>query len=112
MSLTLFNTPGSYFSANGDLIFTIKEDVKPYDSTTYPDDKYVCDVYINSALIVRLRSFPHPTSKIGVFDISNIIRDYVDANFNPSLLNMRSQEQGASEFFINVTCNFGEEYNF
>lgn len=112
MSLTLFNTPGSYFSANGDLIFTIKEDVKPYDSTTYPDYKYVCDVYIDSSLIVRLRSFPHPTSKIGVFDISNIVRDYVDANFNPSLLNMRSQQQGEEEFFVNVTCNFGEEYSF
>lgn len=110
MALSLLYNPGTYFSAHGDLIFTLLEDTKPFSSSTYPDYKYVCDVYIGGILEARLKSFPRPTDKIGVFNIGNVVRNYLFANFAPAALNLRAQKFGEDEFYVNVICRFGEEY--
>lgn len=110
MALSLLYTPGEYFSAHGDLIFTILEDTKPFSSSTYPDYKYVCDVYIGGIPQVRLKSFPRPDDKIGVFNIGNIVRNYLATQFLPAANNLRSQQIGEDAFYVNVICRFGEEY--
>lgn len=112
MALSLLYTPGDYFSAHGDLIFTILEDTKPFSSSTYPDYKYVCDIYIYGIQQARLKAFPRPSDKIGVFNIGNVIRNYFFAYFAPAANNIRAQEVGENYFYVNVICRFGEEYGF
>ena len=109
MALSLLYTPGTYLSAHGDIIFTILEDTKPFSSSTYPDYKYICDVYIYGFLQARLKSFPRPDDKIGFFNIGNIVRNYLYTNFSPGA-GLRAQQVGENYFYANVVCQFGEEY--
>jgi hypothetical protein len=110
MALDLLYNPGDYFSAHGDLIFTILEDTKPFSSSTYPDYKYVCDIYISAVLVARLKAMPRPDDKIGVFNIGNVIRNYLTVNFAPVAANLRAQKVGENAFYVNVICRLGEEY--
>lgn len=110
MALSLLYNPGEYFSAHGDVIFTLLEDTKPFNSGTYPDYKYVCDVYIGGVQVVRLKAFPRPGDKIGVFDIGNIVRNYLTNPFLPNPNAIHAQSFGADSFYVNAICRFGEEY--
>lgn len=112
MALTIQYNPGTYFSVHGDLIFTVLESVKANDPSTYPDYKYICDVYIGTTLVVRLKSVPRPDNKVGIFNVANIVRNYVAATFNPTASQLRAQQLGSEEFFIDATMKFGEEYDF
>lgn len=110
MAFSLLYNPVNYSSAHGDLIFTLLEDTKPFNSSLYPDYKYVCDVYVDGLLQARLKSFPRPGDKIGVFNIGNIVRNYIFPFFAPTAASMRAQKVGASFFYTNSICRFGEEY--
>lgn len=111
MAIVITSNPGTYYSAHGDLIFTVYEATKANDPVTYPDYRYVLDVYVGATLITRLKAYPHPDTKIGVFNVGNVIRDYLAATFNPST-GLRPQQLGSGEFFIEATMKFGEEYDF
>lgn len=112
MALSLIYSPGTYFSAHGDLIFTLLEDTKPFNSTVYPNYKYICDVYIYGTLQARLQAFPRPDDKIGIFNIGNVVRNYLLMQFLPAANNIRAQKVGENAFYVNVQCKFGEEYGF
>lgn len=110
MALSLLYNPVDYSSAHGDLIFTLLEDTKPFASSTYPDYKYVCDIYIGGVLVARLKAFPRPNDKIGFFNIGNVVRNYILGTFGPAINNLLAQKIGENNFYINVICRFGEEY--
>lgn len=110
MALDLLYNPGEYYSAHGDLIFTLLEDTKPFNATLYPDYKYVCDIYIYGFLQARLKAFPRPDDKIGVFNIGNVVRNYLYEYFAPVAASLRAQKVGENYFYTNVICRFGEEY--
>jgi hypothetical protein len=112
MALTLSNTPGSYFSAHGDLVFVVADVTKASDPVTYVDYKYVCDVYVDSVLVARLKAVPRPDTYFGIFNIGTIVRSYVSATFNPTANALRAQELGSGEFFVTAILRFGEEYGF
>lgn len=113
MAMTLLDSPGSLYSAHGDLIFTVADIVKASDPVTYPDYRYVCDVYIGTTLVARLKSYPRPDTKIGIFNVANIIRNYIAATFNPlapNVTDLAAQTLGENEFWVKATMKFGEEY--
>ncbi|MGN6416113.1 MAG: hypothetical protein ACTHMC_01385 [Pseudobacter sp.] len=112
MAIVINNTPPEYASAQDDLIFTVYEATKANDPVTYPDYKYVCDIYVGANQVARLKSVPHPDNKRGVFNIGSIVRNYLSTTFNPASSTLRAQQIGLGEFFINVTVKFGEEYDF
>lgn len=112
MAITIQHNPGTYFSAHGDLLFTVVDIVKASDPITYPDYRYVCDVYVGAELVTRLKAYPRPDYKIGIFSVGDIIRNYVAATFNPTASQIRAQEMGSGEFYVTATMKFGEEYNF
>jgi hypothetical protein len=117
MALSLLYNPVDYSSAHGELIFTLLEDTKPFNSSLYPDYKYVCDIYVNSfgvtTLVARLKSFPRPGDKIGVFNIGNVVRNYLSTQFYPGPSTyMKLQDLHDGGFYVNVICRFGEEYGF
>lgn len=112
MAIVINTAPGSYYSAQGDLIFVVYEATKANDPVIYPDYKYVADIYIGSTQVARLKKVPQPDNKRGVFNIGDIIRSYVSANFNPIAATLKAQELSLAEFFIKATVKFGEEYSF
>lgn len=112
MAIVITTNPGSYYSAHGDLIFVVYEATKALDPVTYPDYKYVADVYIGAVLVARIKKVPQPDTKMGIFSLGNVIRDYVSSVFNPAANVIKAQESGTGEFFTTVTIKFGEEYSF
>jgi hypothetical protein len=112
MALTIKYNPVDYSSAHEDVLFVLLEDTKPFDSTTYPDYKYVCDIYIYGILQARLKAFPRPDDKLGIFNIGNIVRNYLYTIFQPLPNQIISQRLGENAFYVNVICRFGEEYGF
>lgn len=111
MALVINSTPANYSSAHDDLIFVVYDSVKANDPATYNDFKYVCDVYIGTELVTRLKKSPQPDNKRGVFNIGQVVRSYVSAIFDPNPASLRAQQLGINEFFINATVQFGDEYN-
>lgn len=112
MALVLNTTPGTFYSAHDPLLFVVNEPVKSIDPVTYPNYKYVCDIFLNGTIQARQKAFPAPDNKRGVFDIGPIVRAELAAKFNPAANVLRAQELGAGEFFIDVVCKFGEEVAF
>lgn len=112
MALVINSAPGSLFSAHGDLLFVVYESVKANDPITYPDYKYVADVYIGATIVTRLKKVPQPDNKRGIFNIGDIVRNYFALQFNPAADELVAQQLGLTDFFVDVTVNFGEEYNF
>jgi hypothetical protein len=109
MAIVINSNPGTYYPANEDLLFTVFEATKAIDPVTYPDYKYICDIYINSVAVASLVSYPNPTNYRGIFNIGPVVRAYIAAAFNPSS-GLRPQEFGSGEFYIDVQCKFGEDY--
>jgi hypothetical protein len=112
MAIVLNSTPASYSSFNGDILFTAYESVKANDPVTYPNYKYVCDVYIGGSMIFRAKAFPNPVNKRGVFNIAPIVRSYIATQFHPTASGILAQQFGANEFYLDIQCKFGEEYSF
>lgn len=112
MAIVLNSTPATYSSFNGDLLFTAYESVKANDPVTYPNYKYVCDVYIGGVLAFRAKAFPNPVNKRGLFNIAPIVRNYLAQLFNPAGAGILAQEFGSGQFYLDVQCKFGEEYSF
>lgn len=111
MAITIQHNPGLRFSVHGDVIFTVVDIVKASDPVTYPDYRYVADIYIGTTMVARLKAYPNPDTKIGIFNIGNILRSYQAAIFNP-VPGLRSQQMGNGEFSLIATVKFGEEYSF
>ena len=105
-------TPGSYYSVHDDLIFTVRDNIKANDPVTYPDYRYIADVYNGAELVARLKAYPQPDSKIGEFNISNILRNYITPVLNPNLVSFDAQDMDLGDFNVSGTVIFGEEYGF
>jgi hypothetical protein len=111
MAIVINHNPADYSSIHGDLIFTVYEATKAIDPVTYPNYKYVCDVYVGGVLEKRLTTFPRPDNSRGVFNIGPIVRNYLSQQLQPND-QVNCQEFGDAEFYLDVTCKFGEEYAY
>ncbi len=112
MALVIKYEPVDRSSVHGDLLFVVNESVKAYDPVTYPDYRYVADVYVDGAIVTRLKAYPHPTSKFGIFNIANILRNYITPVFNPTASMLLAQEMYAGDWNVSGVVKFGEEYDF
>lgn len=108
--MTILATPPDYSSVHGDLVYTVS-DPHALDSVTYPNYKYIADVYVDSVLVARIKKVQDPTTGIGIFNIGQIVRNYLNTTFNPAPNVLQSQELGENEFFVSVVVIFGEEYD-
>lgn len=111
MSLALAYFPPALSSFQDDLLFTVTDAAAVADPVTFPNFKFIGDVYINGVLVARLKKIPHPTTGVGIFNIGQIVRSYSETVFNPAIA-IQSQEIGLGAFAVAVTIKFGEEYNF
>ena len=111
MALIITATPAALSSLHGDLIYTVSETTKTADPATYPNYKFIGDVYIGATLVARLKAVPNPVTKIGRFSIGQSVRNYLATTFNPANA-IISQRMGAGEFSLTITMKFGEEYSY
>lgn len=109
--MTITATPPAYSSLQGDLIYTVS-DAHASDPVTYPNYKFVGDVYINGVMFHRIKKVPDPVTGIGIFNIGQLVRNYLTVTFNPTANNIVAQRLGAGEFSLQVTMKFGEEYSY
>lgn len=112
MAIEIKSNPVDYSSAHGDLLFVVYEATKANDPSTYPDYKYVADIYVGAVFVTRLKAFPRPDNKMGVFNIGNTVREYLSTTMSPAASQLKCQVLGSGEFNIEVTVKFGEEYDF
>lgn len=105
-------TPGLYASAHADLIWTVAEPIKTADPTTYPNYKFVADVYIDSVKAATIKKVQDPETGIGVFNLTEIVRSYLATIFDPVANSLVAQEFADGQFRVNVEVKFGEEYGY
>ena len=109
--MVILATPVLYSSVQDDLIYTIY-DPHVTNPTTYPNYKYIGDVYVNSVLVARVKKVPDPVTGIGIFNIAQIVRNYITSSFNPAANTLVSQVLGNGAFNTSVVVKFGEEYSY
>jgi len=112
MSLTIQAYPPAYSSFQSGLGYSVAEIAHTADPVTYPNYKFVGDVYIGAVMVARLKAVPDPVTKIGIFNIGQIVRNYIAVTFNPTASSVIAQRLAAGEFFLTVTMKFGEEYAY
>lgn len=81
MALTLESYPTDNSSVSSECLFVVSS-TEALDPVTYPNYKFVLDVYVASTLIARLKAFPDPVNSLGVFDISKVLQPYFDAGLS------------------------------
>ncbi|MFT3679435.1 MAG: hypothetical protein QM791_04130 [Ferruginibacter sp.] len=112
MSYSIKAVPVYLSSLQGDLIYTVAYPEHTSDPVTFPNFKFVADVYVGATMVARLKKVPDPVTSIGIFNIGNIVRNYIATQFNPQAGILLAQRLGVGEFSLNVTLKFGEEYAY
>lgn len=111
MAYTITDTPDTYASLHDDLIYTVAFPEHIADPVTYPNYKFIGDVYVDGTMIARIKKIQDPVTGVGIFNVGQLIRNYITNVFNPSVNVIVAQQLGNSVFRANVVMKFGEEYN-
>jgi len=108
--MTLESYPVANSSINGNLLYVVY-DAHAADSVTYPNYKYVAEIWISGTKVFTSKAFPHPTTNRGIFDFGSIIREYAEVTLAPTMPNVYVQEIGEGEFYLPVVIKIREEYS-
>lgn len=108
--MTFESTPAQYSSVNDPLVYVVY-DAHAANPTTYPNYKYVAEVWVNGVLSFTGKYFPNPVSNRGIIDIGSIVREYITINFYPSLGTFTAIELGEGEWSISIVVKIREEYS-
>lgn len=92
------------------LIYTVIEPDHTGDPDTYPNYKFIADIYISDVMVARLKKVPNPDTGVGVFDVSSIVRAYASILFNPNINAATVNVQ--SILPVSLQVKFGEEYGY
>jgi hypothetical protein len=106
MALTILSNPSDTCSVSSEMLFIINEDTKANDEVTYPNYKYLLDVYVDAVLVARMLATPDPVNRFGIFDISKVLQDYVPAYGFDITTNKVDYDVRVA-----YTCKLGEEYS-
>lgn len=112
MAYTIKATPPLNSSVHGDLIYTVAYPERTSDPVTYPNFKFIADVWVNGVLVATIRKVPNPANNIGVFNIGQVVRNYMATVFNPTASVIVAQQLGSPQFYLSVQVKFGEEYAY
>jgi hypothetical protein len=108
--MTFETTPAQYSSVNDPLVYVVY-DAHAADPTTYPNYKYVGEVFVNGTLVFTGKYFPNPTSNRGIIDVSSIVREYITLNFNPASSLITAQQLAEGQWSISIVVKIREEYS-
>jgi len=110
MSFDVYRLTNSGSSIHNPIIWAI-DSSKADTPLTYPNFKYVLDIYIDGNLVQRLKTVPRPTDKLGIFDISPVIRNYISCQLLP-LNDFQAMNISDGAFRLTLTVKCGEEYGY
>ena len=105
MAITINSSPDIYSSLHAPLWFVLSS-----TNTAQTNFKYVCDVYVNSNLVARLKSFPQPVSSKGIFNVAPVVRNYWASYFKPDIVTPSVFSYTGSDIYVDYELKFGEEY--
>ena len=105
MAITINSSPDIYSSLHAPLWFVLSS-----TNTAQTNFKDVCDVYVNSNLVARLKSFPQPTSSKGIFNVAPVVRNYWASYFKPDIVTPSVFSYTGSDIYVDYELKFGEEY--
>lgn len=105
MAITINSTPENYPSMHDDLWF-----VATSTNISQTNFKYVFDVYINSSLVARIKTFADPSSGKGIFNAGNIVRNYWNSYFKPGT-SASFWAYNGNDIYVPYEVRFGEEYS-
>lgn len=105
MAITINSTPENYPSMHDDLWFVVTS-----TNVAQTNFKYVFDVYVNSSLVARIKSFPDPSSGKGIFNAGNIVRNYWASYFKPNT-SASFWAYNGNDIYVPFEIRFGEEYS-
>jgi len=108
--MTLESYPPNYSSVNGDLVYVFY-DSNAANPTTYPNYKYVGEVWINGIKVFTGKAFPHPTTNRGIFNFGSVIREYTEMVLDSSATGILLQEFGEAAYRSSVVIKIREEYS-
>lgn len=108
--MTFESTPPVYSSVNDALVY-VAYDAHAADPATYPNYKYVGEVWINGVLKFTGKYFPNPTTNRGIMDFSNVVREYVSVQLAPTGAGILAQELGEGSWSLSVVIKMKEEYS-
>lgn len=107
MSIVIRQQPQKYTPAYNDMVYIVTS-----NNTAQDNFKYVCDVYVPSVSsvagnhVARMAAPAHPTVGSGRFDISGIVRQYVDSDISKSGYGFQTCPNSYEKYFV----TFGEQY--
>lgn len=107
--MTFTHTPANYSSVNDELVYTVY-DANSID-VTKTDYKYVGEVWVDGVKVHTERAYPRPAGAFGVFEFSEIVRNYITPDFAPGA-GVTAFLYGAEKFRTkDVVIKIREEYN-
>ena len=108
--MTFESTPAAYSSVNDNLVYVVY-DAHAADPVTYPNYKYVADIYINAVKVFTAKVFPNPDTNRGIFNLGSIMREYIEFSFNPTSSVIPAQELGIGSWKQDYVVKIREEYS-
>lgn len=105
MALSILSSPSNTGSVSNEMLFVINEATKANDEVTYPNYKYVLDIYVASVLVGRMKATPDPVNRFGIFDVSKVLQNYVPGYGLKITTNKEDYDVRLA-----YQCNLGEEY--
>ena len=108
--MPLESTPPQYSSVNDQLTF-VAYDAKAADPVTYPDYKYIAQLWIGGVKVHQTFTYPLPSNNRGVFDFQKVIREYITATFALTNTTMLANVIGAGRFSVDVQLRLYESVN-
>jgi hypothetical protein len=96
---------GTYISAHNDMFFVVES-----TNVAQTNFKFVFDVYIDAALVTRIKVFPDPTYNYGVFNAGPIIRSYLDNLYFGGENDFLTTKETDGYFKKAYVIKYGEEY--
>lgn len=100
--MTFETTPIDYSSVNDSLVYVVY-DAHAANPTTYPNYKYVAEVWIGGTKKFTGKYFPQPDTNRGIIAIDNVIREYINTSLKTELKE--------NDFFLSVQVKIREEYS-
>ena len=103
MSITLISEPNAICPGHND-----QHVVLDSSETAQDNFKYTCVIEIGATVVATLKNRPDPVSDYGVFNVKNIIQNYLDSNYFASVETTTPLEL---EPYVQFVIKGGESYS-
>jgi hypothetical protein len=102
MAITVENTPQTPTPVFNPVVWVLSS-----DNVSECEFRYVCDIYVNSAMITRLKTFPNADG-YGIFDVSGVLQSFMS---EAPVQGLGLSFHSLNTHWVDYQLKFGEEYD-